>query len=93
MILQGLPPATQSLGIDLVTIEPAAITLCAPIVTPLRIIQRAPISTSSSIIIGALLAVRPSSLHLSYGEFYNSYYEHQYLIKYNRHLYLHYFLS
>lgn len=32
MILQGLPPATQSLGIDLVTIEPAAITLCAPIV-------------------------------------------------------------
>lgn len=61
MILQGLPPATQSLGIDLVTIEPAAITLCAPIVTPLRIIQRAPISTSSSIIIGALLAVRPSS--------------------------------
>ena len=92
MILQGLPPATQSLGIDLVTIEPAAITLCAPIVTPLRIIQRAPISTSSSIIIGALLAVRPS-LHLSYGEFYNSYYEHQYLIKYNRHLYLHYFLS
>lgn len=39
IILHGLPAATQSVGILLVTILPAPITLRAPIVTPFNITQ------------------------------------------------------
>lgn len=39
MILAGFPPAMQSAGMFLVTTEPAAIILRAPIVTPFKIIQ------------------------------------------------------
>lgn len=39
IILQRLPPAIQFAGISLVTTEPAPMTECSPIVTPLRIIE------------------------------------------------------
>ncbi len=57
MTLQGLPPAMQSSGIDFVTTLPAAITERAPIVTPLRIMQRVPTRTLSCMIICLDLAV------------------------------------
>ena len=50
--LQGLPAAIQSVGMLLVTILPAPMILLAPIVTPFRIMQWAPIQASSSIVIG-----------------------------------------
>lgn len=53
MTLAGFPPAIQSAGILLVTTEPAAIILRAPIVTPFRIRQFIPINASSSITTGA----------------------------------------
>ena len=43
--LQGFPPAIQFAGISFVTTEPAPITECLPIVTPLRIIEFAPTRT------------------------------------------------
>ena len=50
----GLPPAIQFAGILFVTTEPAPITEFFPIVTPLRIIERAPMKTLSSITMGEL---------------------------------------
>ena len=52
MNLAGLPAQISSEGILHVTTEPAPITLLAPIVTPFRMMERVPINTSSSIIIG-----------------------------------------
>ena len=57
MTLHGFPAAMQSAGISFVTIDPEPITDLAPIVTPFNIIQRVPIRTSFSIVIGALAAV------------------------------------
>lgn len=58
--LQVFPAAMQSDGIDLVTMLPLPIILRAPIVTPFNMTQRVPINTSSSITIGAVLAVNTS---------------------------------
>ena len=52
MTFAGLPPAMQFSGMLFTTTEPAPITEFLPIVTPLSIIERAPIKTFSSITTG-----------------------------------------
>ena len=51
MMLAGLPTATVKAGMSLVTILPAPITECFPIVIPAVMTEFAPIHTLSEIII------------------------------------------
>lgn len=57
MTRAGLPAAMQLAGIFLVTTEPAAITLSAPIDTPFNMVTPAPIKTFRPIRTGSHLCV------------------------------------
>lgn len=54
MIFAGFPPQTSLAGISVITTIPAAIIAWFPIMTPLQIMERVPINTTSPIFTGAL---------------------------------------
>lgn len=53
MILQGLPAARQSAGIDFVTTLPAPMTLPLPMVTPGKMMTPPPTQHPSSMVTGS----------------------------------------
>lgn len=60
MIRAGVPPAIARGGTFLVTTAPAATIAPSPMVTPLRMVARAPIQTLSPMMTGALMT-RPTT--------------------------------